>query len=911
MDNQVLQIVNQAPSNTGQDLAKLRQQGMDRIQQFAPNTWTDHNRFDPGVTLLEVLVYVLSDLSYKLDYSVPELLAQASPSGSVKFYEPEQVLFSHCVTADDYRRLILDLPDVKNVHVATRQSIDASTNIIDFKVLLYTPDENKKMAVTEQLNRAFAKARCVNHTLGNVVFYDISKVNVGMTLSLKHVDDLVALLVEIYTLIGREISPDVSKYSAQQLLQMGLKIDDIYQGPRPQHGFVLDKDLNKSAYSVRLFSSNILSVLHEHEHIEQVNAFHFVTEQGSSNYNAQEGYEFWQIQFGSDDNPQIANIAQLGFDEPNFFDALALLIDGQPYQLTELEKAAIRSALQVLNLPPALPTTSMLPSFQSGEYLGLSDYRSLQHELPQVYAVTEHTLDGRIDSEQKAQLLQFKGYLQLFDQILADQHKQLDVLPDILSLPQASVFEGLGKLLDRMLASESLNEDQVSAFWQQVCALPHTQLSQALTGISGIEHLLDTTSLTYWQRGMQLSLESDFSIAQLTRLNQSAQHLLARFAERAVDANLLKYKAVFAFYTPSLADERDPSPQESLLERLVLLRQYIDKCRLLNEIGMLGENRCRGYDYLANDIQQSQCSSMAKGIMRRLGLSHPAHMPLAIYNRESFYLVEGSLVEACVPQEGGKLEAMQRMQLGRSLYFVLPDWTTRFASGEFRQFTERKIRELTPLHMPVHCLWIDRETMSLFERLYYGWLNYFSQTQKVRFTQPSESLSDIQQQLSKLLGAFFTYPIPVEPNSGPQWPLATVLLTHQAGPSNQWDTVKATMVNLLAQYCTDDSDHEFVVDGQTSSAIYQSVAANIAQYVAHFPSGFSADDIFYLSAQHYIDDICRPSISDHAERAQRLTVGYTPLAYLRPLYPVSISTINPSATEQSKFIVAYSKPNRI
>ncbi|BBN82780.1 hypothetical protein PA25_27650 [Pseudoalteromonas sp. A25] len=910
MDNQALQIVNQAPSNTGQDLAKLRQQGMARIQQFAPNTWTDHNRFDPGVTLLEVLVYVLSDLSYKLDYSVPELLAQADARGSVKFYEPEQVLFSHCVTEDDYRRLVLDLRDVKNVHVTTRQNVDASTNIIDFNVLLYAPDENKKSAVTEQLSGVFAKARCVNHTLGNIMFYDISKVNVGMTLSLKHVDDLVALLVEIYTLIGREISPDIPKYSAAQLLQRGLKIDEIYQGPKPQYGFVLDEDLHKSAYSVRLFSSNILSVLHEHEHIEQVNAFHFVADQNGSNYNAQEGYEFWQIQFGSDDNSQIINIAELGFDEANFFNELALLIDGQPYQLTDDEKNAIRAGLQGLKLPPSLPANSMLPRLQSGEYLGLSDYRSLQHELPQVYAVTEQTLDARIDSEQKAQLLQFKGYLQLFDQIMADQHKQLDVLPDILSLPQASVFEGLGQLLDRMLASESLNEGQVSAFWQQVCALPHSQLSQALTGISGIEHLLDTASLAYWQRGMQHNLESDFSIAQLTRLNHSAQHLLARFAERTVDANLLKYKAVFAFYTSSLEDARDPNPQESLLERLVLLRQYIDKCRLLSEIGVLGENRCQGYDYLANDIQQSQCSSMVKGIMRRLGLSHPAHMPLAIHNRESFYLVEGSLVEAGMLQ-GDELDAALRMQLSRSLYFVLPDWTTRFASLEFRQFTERKIRELTPLHMPVHCLWLDRETMSLFERLYYGWLNYFSQTQKVRFTQPSESLSDIQQQLSKLLGAFFTYPMPVEPNTGPQWPLSTVLLTHQAGQNNQWDTVKANMVSLLAMYCTDSSGHEFVVEGQTSSAIYQSVAANIAQHAAHFPSGFSADDIFYLSAQHYIDDICRPSISDHAERSQRLTIGYTPLAYLRPLYPVSISTINPSATAQSKFIVAHSKPNRI
>ncbi|CAH9055608.1 hypothetical protein PSECIP111854_01612 [Pseudoalteromonas sp. CIP111854] len=907
MDNQALQISNAAPSNTGQNLEKLRQQGMTKIQQFAPLTWTDHNRFDPGVTVLEVLVYVLSDLSYKLDYPVPELLAQPHSEGSVKFYEPEQVLFSHCVTEDDYRRLILDLLDVKNVHVMSHQVAGSSTTILDFQVLLYAPDDDKKTNVTALVNQAFSLARCVNHRLGDITFYDISKVTVGMTLSLQHVDNLVALLTELYILIGREISPDIPKYSAQQLLRQGMSIGQIYQGPKLQHGFVLDEDLHKSAYSVSLFSSNILSVLHGHESIERVNAFRFSSQQDSAdgNYNAQDGYEFWQIQFGSDDSAQRVNIAQLGFDEEHFFDDLSLLIDGQSYQLTEQDKAAIRQGLQVLNHPPELTSSVMLPKFESAQYLALSDYRSLQHELPQVFAVGEQTLDADIDSAQKAQLMQFKGYLQLFDQILADQHKQLDVLPDILSLPPTSLFEGLGKLLDSMLASESLNSQQVDLFWQQACALPHSQLSQALTNISGIEHLLNTDALSYWQRGMQRSLENDFSIAQLTRLNHSVDHLLARFAERSVDSNLLKYQAVFSFYAPSLSNEADPSPAEPLLERLVLLRQYIDKCRLLSEISHLGQNRCRGYDYLSADVQLSQCSAMAKGIMRRLGLSHPAHMPLATHNRESFYLVEGSLLQS------EYFSALERAQLSNSLYFVLPDWTTRFACVEFRQFAERKIRELTPLHMPVHCLWLDRETMSLFERLYYGWLNYFSQTQRERFELSNASVTAIEQQLSKLLGQFFTSHIPLEPNSGPIWPLSTVILTHQADKLGLWDEVKETMVEILLVYCDDDSVDEFVIDGQTSSDIYRSVNTNIDAYVTYFPTDFSADDIFYLSAQHYIDEICRPSISDHVQQDKRLTIGYSPLAYLKPLYPVSISTINSRSTEQSKFIVAHSKPNRI
>ncbi|MEM5481341.1 hypothetical protein WNY97_16070 [Pseudoalteromonas fuliginea] len=899
MDNQVLQILNIAPRNTGQDLEALRQQGIARIQQFAPNTWTDHNCFDPGVTVLEVLVYVLSDLSYKLDYPIPELLAQPHSGGSVKFYEPEQVLFSHCVTEDDYRRLILDLLEVKNVHVISRQTEDSNATVLDFNVLLYSTNDDKKTNVTQLISRVFSQARCVNHRLGDITFYDVSKVTIGMTLSLQHVDNLVALLTDLYTLIGREISPDIPKYSAQQLLQLGMSTGQIYQGPKLHHGFVLDEDLHKSSYSVRLFSSDILSVLHGYENIERVNAFRFLADQNNAdgNYNAQDGYEFWQIQFGSDDNEQIVNIAQLGFDEDNFFNDLNLLIDGQSYQLTEQEKNLIRQGLQVLNQAPQATQSVMLPKFEQAGHLGLSDYRSLQNELPQVYAVAEHTLNEAIDSTEKARLLQFKGYLHLFDQILADQHKQLDVLPDILSLPKPQSFESLGKLLDCMLASESLNAQQVDVFWQHACTLPHSQLSQALEEISGIEHLLDTQSLNYRQRGMQHSLESDFSIAQLTRLNQSVDHLLARFSERPVDSNLLKYKAVFALYAPSLKDERDPNPDESLLERLVLLRQYIDKCRLLSEIGDLGQNRCRGFDYLSKTLLYQHCSSMTKGIMRRLGMSHPGQMPLATHNRESFYLVEGSLLTTPA--------------LSDTLHVILPDWTTRFATVEFQDFVQRTIREYTPLHMPVQCLWLDRETMSLFERLYYGWLNYFAQTQRTRFSEQNDTLLNITEQLSQLLSSFLIEPKSTDDKGHTHWLLADLILTYQALQHGNWNAIKATILELLNTYDSEHSNTDFIITGQNADQIHDSVNENILSHDANFPDGFDADTIFYLTAQHHIDEICRPSLQEHASRQQRLAISYTPLAYLKPLFPVSISAINPISPEKYQFIVANSTPNRI
>src|SRR5438477_4898224 len=39
----------------------LRQEGIQRIQQLASATWTDHNLHDPGITVLETLCYALTE----------------------------------------------------------------------------------------------------------------------------------------------------------------------------------------------------------------------------------------------------------------------------------------------------------------------------------------------------------------------------------------------------------------------------------------------------------------------------------------------------------------------------------------------------------------------------------------------------------------------------------------------------------------------------------------------------------------------------------------------------------------------------------------------------------------------------------------------------------------------------------
>src|ERR1700744_5231249 len=96
------------------DFAALRQEGGALVQALTRPAWTDYNLTDPGVTILEALCYALTDLSYRTDFPIPDILAD--PTGRVQasdnsFFSKAEVLVSNPVTAGDYRKLIIDQVD--------------------------------------------------------------------------------------------------------------------------------------------------------------------------------------------------------------------------------------------------------------------------------------------------------------------------------------------------------------------------------------------------------------------------------------------------------------------------------------------------------------------------------------------------------------------------------------------------------------------------------------------------------------------------------------------------------------------------------------------------------------------------------------------------------------------------------
>jgi hypothetical protein len=111
-------IQKHAALNESSNYEFLRQKGLEYIQQLGSRLWTDYNIHDPGITILELLSYAMTDLGYRTSLDIKDLLSykpnEIPDYNSQAFYTAREILTTNPWTVRDYRKLLIDMEGVKN-----------------------------------------------------------------------------------------------------------------------------------------------------------------------------------------------------------------------------------------------------------------------------------------------------------------------------------------------------------------------------------------------------------------------------------------------------------------------------------------------------------------------------------------------------------------------------------------------------------------------------------------------------------------------------------------------------------------------------------------------------------------------------------------------------------------------------
>ena len=128
-------ILKNKPLKKTMDYNFLRSKGIEFITELSGRLWTDHNSHDPGITFMEMICYALTDLSYRTNFPVKDLIALSEDeeqAWATKYTDPNEpktnynhleklglfeaheVLPTHPLTINDYRKLLLKIKGVRN-----------------------------------------------------------------------------------------------------------------------------------------------------------------------------------------------------------------------------------------------------------------------------------------------------------------------------------------------------------------------------------------------------------------------------------------------------------------------------------------------------------------------------------------------------------------------------------------------------------------------------------------------------------------------------------------------------------------------------------------------------------------------------------------------------------------------------
>lgn len=319
------------------------------------------------------------------------------------------------------------------------------------------------------------------------------EVYVDANIILKSGADINTVKAEILYRLEQHISPPIRFYTLQEMLDKGKVVEEIFDGPLLQHGFIDDDEFSKTEQLAEIRVSDLVDI------ISKVDGIVEVSDLNVSNYldGQLQEQSRWLIKLSEDPtvtpnfNPS-ENRSCFSFTQ----NGVAKKPDDGVVESLLIEK--IQS-----NKPETVRKRSNRIPIPVGQPKGIGEYYPMQNELPVNYLVGTYRVPDSFPPLRKAQSLQLKAFLMFFEQLLADYLAQLSHLAEIFSWNPDRPYK--------------------------------TLFTQRITGIMELEKVYkDYDSL---QEELEALIESGDGA--LRNTNRVLDHLLARFSESFQEYNVL------------------------------------------------------------------------------------------------------------------------------------------------------------------------------------------------------------------------------------------------------------------------------------------------------------------------------------------------------------------------------------
>ncbi|TCD01777.1 hypothetical protein [Pedobacter psychroterrae] len=626
--NKSVTLTNDPPEFTALDFTALRTEGIGYLQQLAGDTWTDHNLHDPGITILDQLCYGLTDLSYRISMDIKDLLARPDGKTYNSLYSPAAILTTNPVTIADFRKVLLDIPGVKNAWIekinkpqppiyfdperntlslSYEQRLASDGTLVPFEHVnirgLYrvfiakTRREVSEKATKEQVRARLHECRNLCEDFDEVNIMSSQRVTLKGVIEVGNTADANLLAAKILYKVGNWLSPAISFYTLQQMLAKGKTIDEIMDGPVLNHGFIDDDELRTFNRRSKLYASDLIREMMAEPGVRVTENLLMETAGQAENN--------WVLDLDVTRFPELDEEACLS-------DNLQFQKNGQPLKINKDAVLSYLIKLRETAVPPILSQDErdIIPDMPSVRNLGA--YYSIQNHFPQVYGIGEIGLQDSAPEARKAQAKQLKAYLLFFEQILANYFAQAAGLKNLFAFD---------------------NED-ITTYFQQT-------LIGKVPDIEGLLH-------EDYPKNIAGLTEAD--VDALERKDRFLNHLLARFGENLADYSLwlndrFKNDDVKAEVTGTEPVSSTDDPLHSEKSRLQSYKRKLigDKLNFLLKYPEMSTQRGKGFNYAIPGWENQNVSGLEKRIAGKLGIANYTRSSLT-GQKDGFHMIEHILL---------------------------------------------------------------------------------------------------------------------------------------------------------------------------------------------------------------------------------------------------------------------------
>ncbi len=597
-----LTISKAPPPFTSMDFDALRKAGIEHFERMGTNRWTDFNLHDPGITILEVLCYAITDLGYRTNFPIQDILASADNYADKKqFFSALEILTCNPVTENDFRKILIDLGGIKNAWLVKTEKqemwIDKDTdgklnaaqpeNTVQSQILLNglydvyidlddAVDHHDMETVDDIIKCAWGQLwkhrnLCEDYVRVNVV----EELEFGIDAQVELCPDADVSKVEgdIYYTIQEFLTPTIQFYNFNEMYE-GKKrsCEEIFEGPVLCNGFIDDDELDKAQLRKEIYKSDLWQVIMD---VCGVAAIKKLSIYKCNESDQPEGAtNAWCLQIDKYHKPKL-NIKCSKVLFQKGYDCV------YPDERKVLEQIALQ---QKLHQPRRKSQERMFA--ETGINRNPDEYFTVQDEFPSTYKIAEGQITNEDLELRKAQVKQLKGYLLLFDEMLANYLALLSRVKDLLSVSQPE---------------------------------ENTYFYQTLYNISGVQDLIKDFTVNGnddWEKfknnndngyvtGLKALIETE--IRRKERKNIFIDHLLARFGESFTDYVVKSFQEQCS----CTAKQEGITIEDKLLK---------DKAAFLLNIPELSSERGKGFNYKAVDCGKPDVwdSSNVEGLKKRV-----------------------------------------------------------------------------------------------------------------------------------------------------------------------------------------------------------------------------------------------------------------------------------------------------